>query len=79
MKRTITLTLAALMLLTLCACGQQTPETTAPTTLPTETTLPVETTVPETEAVAQLKNVTLYNKNIVYFYQINKIIKILSY
>lgn len=49
MKRTITLTLAALMLLTLCACGQQTPETTAPTTLPVETTLPAETTLPETQ------------------------------
>lgn len=49
MKTKIVLTLAALMLLTLCACGQQTPETTAPTTLPIETTLPAETTLPETQ------------------------------
>ena len=48
MKKCITLTLVALMLLTLCACSQQTPETTAPTTIPVETTLPIETTLPET-------------------------------
>lgn len=47
MKTFITLTLVALMLLTLCACGQQAPETTAPTTLPVETTIPIETTLPE--------------------------------
>lgn len=46
MKKTITITLAALMLLTLCACGRQTPETTAPTTIPVETTIPAETTLP---------------------------------
>lgn len=48
MKKIITLTLVALMLLALCACGQQTPETIAPTTLPTETTLPIVSAVPET-------------------------------
>ena len=49
MKKIITLTLAALMLFTLYACSQQTPETTVPTTLPVETTLPFETTLPETQ------------------------------
>lgn len=48
MKKNAAFILTALMLLTLCACGQQTPETTAPTTIPVETTLPVEPTVPET-------------------------------
>lgn len=46
MKKTITITIAALMLLTLCACDQQASETTAPTTIPVETTLPAETTLP---------------------------------
>lgn len=49
MKKISTLILAALMLLSLCACDQQTTETTAPTTIPVETTLPIETTLPETQ------------------------------
>lgn len=48
MKKNVALILSALMLLTLCACDRQAPETTAPTTIPVETTLPVETSVPET-------------------------------
>lgn len=48
MKKLISLLLAAVMLLSLAACGgEQTPETTAPPAKdPVETTAPVETTVP---------------------------------